>query len=213
MPEPLTINGSAMVGWINASGLAKLEASVDKLEVRIWLLGQYTFRPEDVVSVTRVSWTPLLLWGIRIEHSIASYPRQIIFWQRGNPDALLKRIRDAGFEPKAPASAVPFRRGIALRWQALVIAFIVWSVLLQLPQFFQPAKGFASPALVFPLLALVLLFYVSWRTPRSAALQRLVVGDGRHVGEIRPVLNLLAFISGILFCVFTIIVIVQMLIK
>jgi hypothetical protein len=94
-----------------------------------------------------------------------------------------------------------------------VIAFVVWDGLFQLPSFFSPATGFTSPALVFPLTALVLLFYFSFRTPRSIALQRLIVGDGRNVGEIKPVLNLLAFISGILFCVFAIVTIVQTVIK
>ena len=40
---------------------------------------------------------------------------------------------------------------------------------------------------------------------RIPAFQRLILKPGRHVGEIRPFLNLLLFVGSILFVVFTII--------
>jgi len=34
--------------------------------------------------------------GVRIEHTIAQYPRFVVFWTF-DPDALLRRLQDAGF--------------------------------------------------------------------------------------------------------------------
>jgi hypothetical protein len=191
-----------MLGWVNASGgLAKLTVSSDAIELRVRILGRYTFRPESVVAVERLVWIPLLARGVRIRHCVGNYPQQIIFWSRGNPDALLDRIRAAGFEPKAMPNALPVRRGTAIRWQAILVAFAIWSGLFQMGEHYS-ILGVAPGALGFPLLALALLFAVSFTTPRNQALQRMVISPDRHVGDVRPLLNLLALISGLLLPVF-----------
>ncbi len=188
-----------MVGWVNASGLAKLTASADTVGLRVRILGCYTFRPESVVAVKRLVWIPL--FTSVSESNIASrvIQKQIIFWYFGGPDALLSRIQAVGFVPKAAPSATPIRRGIAIRWQAILVAVVVWNGLFRLGQRYLP---FSPAQLAFPLLALALLFAVSFTAPRNDALQRMIISRGRNVGEIRPLLNLLAFLSGLLFIVF-----------
>ncbi len=197
-----------MVGWVSASGFVKLLVSADKLELRVGFLGRYAFRPEQVVSVTRVSW--MLYRGIRIEHCIPSYPRQIIFWYRANPEALLKRIRESGFEPRAPASAIPIRSGLAIRWQAILIGFAVWT---SLPFIAERLQAFTATAWILLMLNPALLFFFSFWTPRSAALQRMIVSEGRNPGEIKPLLNLFALLSGIGLLVAGIVIIFQTTVK
>jgi len=51
---------------------------------------------------------------------------------------------------------------------------------------------------------LIFAFALSVGTLMSPELQRLVLKPGRSVGEIKPFLRLLAFISGILLIVFSI---------
>jgi hypothetical protein len=80
MTEPFTATGGAMLGWVNASGgLAKLTASADAIDLRVRILGRYTFRPESVVAAERLVWIPLLARGVRIRHCVGNYPQQIVF--------------------------------------------------------------------------------------------------------------------------------------
>jgi hypothetical protein len=97
------------------------------MELRVFILGLFTFRPESVVALKRVVWFPFLAQGVRGQHCVQSYPERIIFWSRGNPDTLLTRIRDSGFEPMASLADMPTRRGLAFRWQTIIVAFIVWN--------------------------------------------------------------------------------------
>jgi hypothetical protein len=50
-----------------------------------------------VSAVTSVSiYYGLFSVGIRIKHTIADYPRFVVFWTR-NPDELLQHLKSAGF--------------------------------------------------------------------------------------------------------------------
>ena len=50
-----------------------------------------------VSAVTSISiYYGLFSVGVRIEHSIADYPRFVVFWTR-KPDDLIQRLRDAGY--------------------------------------------------------------------------------------------------------------------
>jgi hypothetical protein len=62
------------------------------------------------------------------------------------------------------STALPVRRGTANRWQAILVAFAIWSGLFQMGEHYS-ALGFAPGALGFPLLALALLFAVSFTAP------------------------------------------------
>jgi hypothetical protein len=211
MTEPIIATGGAMVGWVNASGgLAKLTVSADAIELRVRILGRYTFKPESIVAVKRLVWIPLLARGIRIQHCIESYPEQIIFWSRGDPGALLDQIQASGFEPKGDAAALPVRRGIAIRWHAIVVSLVVWNGLFQLGERYA-TPGFAPGAIAFPLFALALLFAVAFTTPRNKVLQRMIINRDRNVGEVRPLFNLLTLISGVILAVLgSIVVILQL---
>jgi hypothetical protein len=94
--------GGARVGWLGASRpLATLSAGPDSIRLRIWLLDELTFRPDQVAAITNYSWLPMLgLFpeGIRIEHCVMDYPESIVFYGGGD---MLARIREAGFIPQA----------------------------------------------------------------------------------------------------------------
>lgn len=203
MNEPFEATGGARVGWTNASWpLAKLTATSNSLRVAVRFLGNYSFTPDTVVSITRYTMIPVLGWGIKIQHSIPDYPARFVFWCLGNPDTLLAGIRAAGFQPQAPASAIPLRAGMAFRWQAAVIAILVWNglILLDMTSGRQPVP-IPGP---FSLLSLGLAFAASLATLRVPSFQRLILKPDRSIGEIRPILNLLLIISGFMAVIFTI---------
>jgi len=203
MQQPFTKTGGARIGWLNATWpLAQLAATRDKLTVTAHLLGCYTFNPEQVSSVERYVLIPVLAWGVRVRHCVAEYPQRIIFWSLGNPDELLAGIRDVGFTPSASASAIVPRRGIPVRWSAIITSVVIWNVLFILP-FVGRRQTASAPdwPLLVPLLTVVGL---SLGIPYSPRLQRLILKPGRSVGEIRPFLRFLAFVCGLLFVIFSV---------
>ena len=46
----------------------------DQLELNATLIGRYTFTPAQIIAIEKYTTTPLLGWGIRIKHNVASYP-------------------------------------------------------------------------------------------------------------------------------------------
>ena len=149
-----------------------------------------------------MSMIPVLGWGIRIHHCNADCPKRVIFWYLGNPDTVLRGIRDSGFLPVAPISASPYRRGIAMRWSAIIIAIAAWNALF----FLGAGHTSGVPPHPGPLILAPLLFAfaLSVGTLISPKLQRIILKPGRSVGEIRPFLRLLAFISGLLLVIISI---------
>jgi hypothetical protein len=120
----------------------------------------------------------------------------------GSPNAVLEGIRDSGFLPVASISASPERHGIAMRWSAIVIAVVVWNALFFLGS--GHSNGVPPHPGPFILAPLLFAFALSVGTLMSPKLQRIILKPGRSVGEIRPFLRLLAFISGLLLVIFSI---------
>jgi hypothetical protein len=145
---------------------------------------------------------PVLGWGIRIHHCSANCPKRVIFWCLGSPETILSGIRDSGFLPIASVSASAQPRSIAMRWSAIIIAVILWNALF----FFGFGRDREVPPRPGPLILTPLLFAfaLSVGTLISTKLQRIILKPGRNVGEIRPFLRLLAFVSWLLLIIFSI---------
>ena len=89
-----------------------------------------------------------------------------------------------------------------MRWSAIIAVIIGWNALFML-DFARPGHTPSSPGW-FACVALLLVFAVSVGTLTSTTLQRLILKPDRNVGEIRSFLRLLAFVSGLLFVIFSI---------
>jgi len=161
------------------------------------LFGRYEFAPGDVVAIKRHSRIPVLCWGIQIEHCIPDYPARLIFWTLRNPDSLLAKIGRAGFKPSGNARPISEERGFAIRWQAIVVLFVIWNLLMFLDFHARPEKvpQFGLPTL----LAVAVLLGATVATIRIPAFRELVLKPGRRFGEIRPLLSLLLVVSSALF--------------
>ena len=197
MPQAFTKSGGARIGWVNATWpLAQLSATSERLTIAVRFLGACTFTPQQVSAVERYVMIPLIGWGIRVRHQAPDYPQRVIFWCWQDPDTLLSGIRDAGFVPTAPAANIPARRGMPVRWSAIIAAVVTWNGLFMVPAISHrhiPATGDWTA-----LVPLVVAFCLALGIPKSPALQRLVLKPDRNVGEIRPYLLLLMLICGIL---------------
>ena len=205
MQQPFTKSVGAQIGWINASWpLAQISVSSDRLTITARLLGTYAFTPGQVSAVERYVMIPVLAWGIRVRHHVPDYPQRIIFWSLGSPEAVLGGIRGSGFIPAGLTSTTPVRRGIPVRWSAIIVAIVVWNALFMLP--FAGHDRAASTPDWLVLVPLFAAFALSIGILTSPTLQRLILKPDRSVGEIRPFLRLLAFICGLLSVIFSILV-------
>jgi len=194
MDEPFTKTGGAQFGWVNASWpLAELSATSTRLTIAAKFLGTYSFAPEQVSAIERYVIVPVFAWGIRVRHQLANYPQRIIFWSLGSPETILAGIRNSGFLPTGPQSRFRTARGIPLRWSAVIGLILVWNILFILPHALPlPAARWFY---LLPLLGAVALSLAAFSSP---GLQRIILKPGRAVGEIKPLLSLVAFVSGLL---------------
>jgi hypothetical protein len=183
--------------------MARLTVSAEAIELRAGLLRHYVFVPESVIEIRRYSFLPVVGWGIRIHHSIAECPARVIFWCFGNPDKLLERVRETGFQPRGARLPAPVRQaGFPIRWQAIVTGVAVWDGLFLLDRIAPDRHAAVQPAFFaapFTMLALLLLFAVSAALPRLPALQQFLLKEGRTMEEIRTLrIVLMAVPAGLL---------------
>lgn len=197
--DQLSITGGARVGGVNATWpLAQLSVSDGRLRLKVALIASYDFAPQDVIAFRKYS--VVLSSGVLVVHRRSDYPQQIVFWST-RPDALIERIRAAGFVPSGtpePDGPVQAARGFAMRWQIVVLAAILWNALLApyvLPMMLTPGPPRFGIGMA---LAPGLLFAAVLATKLSPAAQRMVLKEGRSVGEISPMLNLVLPIAGFL---------------
>ena len=124
MPQPTNLIGGASVGEMKLpQPLANLSANYNLLTLNIFLLAKYKFLPQQIVSLEKT-------WGgIRIRHTIAEYPANIVFFTK-NTQFFLDFIKQAGFLPAARVEDFPRRNGSPVYWQIVVLALVLWNIFL-----------------------------------------------------------------------------------
>lgn len=189
--------GGARVGSLHVSWpLASMEVGPASLKVSAF--GSHTFARGEVLSVEPVGRVPLFGLGVRVHHSKNDSPERIEFYVLGSRDELLNEIRAAGFP--VGESARPGKRGIPVRASAIVAGLLIWNGLFLLDMLNWSGRELVGPVVPgpFSLVALALAFAVATLTPRFARLQRLILRDGRHLGEIRGPLLLVQLVTGLM---------------
>lgn len=193
----ISSTGGARIGWVNASWpFATLTATRDQLELNASVIGKYTFSPAQVISIEKYTTIPVLGWGIRIKHNVASYPSHIVFWCFGSPASLIARIGGTGFAPCGSPDSVSANRGIPARWQTLTAIVVLWNLLFMADMHLE--RGQHPTPGAFSFLAVLLMFVGSVAIWRVRWLQCLVLKVGRSPSEIKAWLYLLALVSGIM---------------
>lgn len=194
--------GGARIGWVNASfPLASLSVTADRIEINGFLLGNYSFRPEEVVELKRIG-IPVIYSGLRIVHSISSYPARIEFFPMSSVDGLKDQIEQSGFNPKGRQSAIPPKEGMAFRWPFVALAIIGWNLLFILDGFIflpwrpPPEKILPGP---FVSLALALVFLSALSILKSERFRSLALKPDLSVQEVGAFLRLILLVTGGLF--------------
>lgn len=213
MPAPssaYTVTGGARIGLVNYTWpLAKLIATADRLTVSTTMfglfgMGTYSFSKDQVLSIERYGWIPLIGEGIRINHSVADYPEKIVFWCR--PTSVLAGLTGIGFSSAHASSKKPQRpspRGFPLRWTPLIVLGVIWNLLIGFERVAY-TNGVPSPG-PLSLTALWIVFGVCIATIRLPNVQALFLKPGRKFEEVKPIFLLVATVTGIMAVVFGII--------
>ena len=103
--------------------------------------------------------------------------------------------KGTGFQTTAPLTDIPIRKGIPVKWSAIIISVIIWNILFIIDM--NSSQNESSELGIFSLIAIALLFVtISW-LKYSHSFQKIVMKPGRSINEIRPILHLLQFISGV----------------
>lgn len=195
--KQVSFRGGAQAGWVNNNWpFAKLMA--DREQLRLSGVGTFTFSPSDVAALEPYGSIPLIAMGIRIRHNRPDYPEKVIFWCMGSRERVLDLVADTGFHPKGKmVSERPWE--FPIRWSVLLVVFILWNILFMLDIFRNGIPDFnALPLGPLSCLAFLLLFGVTSAIKVSTRLQNLVMREGHSFGEIKYLLSLTQFVSGLL---------------
>lgn len=200
-----TVTGGARIGFVNYTWpFAKLEASAERLTVRTTLfgMGTYSFSRDQVISIERYGWIPIIGEGIRINHDVADYPEKIIFWCQSA--TVLAGISGVGFSPTHASSEKPAKltpRGFPLRWTPLILLVISWNLLIAYDMLGKkPNAPLPGP---FWLAALWIVFGISFAAFFAPRIQSLLLKPGRRFGEVKPMFGIIATVTGIMAIVFS----------
>lgn len=206
LPTPYTVTGGARIGLVNYTWpFAKLEASAERLTVSATLfgMGKYSFSRDEVISIERYGWIPVIGEGIRINHDVADYPEKIIFWCQ--PASVLAGISGVGFSSTYASSGKPAKlapRGFPLRWTALILLAITWNLLITYEVLGkEPNVPFPGPLW---LAALWIVFEISFAALFLPRVQSILLKPGRRFGEVKPMFLIIATVTGIMAIVFSI---------
>ncbi len=200
--------GGARIGMANATWpLATLTVNAAKLELNASIVGNLTFKPSDVTSITPYVIIPFLGQGIQIHHTIAAYNAKVIFWTMGSPEALIARIAQTGFlnntssTPGAHDAEIAMAQsggGFPMKKPAAITIVVIWNLLF----FAAFAKFFTGIGLEFRiniLIAVALVFLTALLTLINEPFRKLVLKPGRTINDVKTGLFFIMFITGMLF--------------
>lgn len=96
--DELKMRGGGMIGKSSSSWpFATLTVTKDRMELSVTLVGNYSFKKEDIISIEPYGFIPVIGQGIRIHHRVAEYKEKVIFWAYRNPRKVINEIKQTGF--------------------------------------------------------------------------------------------------------------------
>ncbi|MBL7903443.1 MAG: hypothetical protein JNL22_00335 [Bacteroidales bacterium] len=96
--KQLKVVGGLRAGMANATWpFATLKATKDKLVLKAFMIGKFSFSKEDIISIEPYYDIPIIGRGIKINHKVIQYKEKIIFWSFKNPNEIINDIMLLGF--------------------------------------------------------------------------------------------------------------------
>lgn len=216
MTEKFTLTGGARIGMANASfPFADLYVDKDVLKINASIVGNLVFQPKDIISIEAYSSIPIIGNGIKINHRIEKYNSNVIFWTFKNPNTVINEIKKTGFLENTNSEIstedlkilerqnqgeFPIKKPVA------VFFIIAWNLLFlsDIIPFMLQDKKEGLPIGIGVKLALGLVFISSVLALVSEKFRGLILKEGREFDDIKKLIYLTAFITGMLFIQFTV---------
>ncbi|PSM46850.1 hypothetical protein C7Y66_22940 [Chroococcidiopsis sp. CCALA 051] len=194
MPHSANLIGGVSVGEMKLpQPLANLSADYNQLKLNVFLLANYKFYPQQIVSLEKT-------WGgVRIRHTVAEYPANIVFLTQST-QSFFNCIKQAGFLPAARVEEFPRRNGSPIYWQVVVSALVLWNIFLLV------CANYSYLNLSVSTLSLPFWFvlFVSISVQRSRFVQSFFLKPNRHIEEVAPVFRFLALVSSLFAVLFVV---------
>jgi uncharacterized membrane protein (DUF485 family) len=216
MSDKFTLTGGARIGMANASfPFANLYVDKEIMRINASIVGNLVFQPKDIISIKPYTSIPIIGNGIKINHRIANYNSEVIFWTFKNPDSVISEIERTGFLQNINSEISPDdleiiknqNEGAFPMKKSVAIFFIIaWNLLFLsdfLP-FFLQGKTEGSPIGIGMNLAVGLIFASSVLAIISERFQKVILKENRNFNDIKKFAYFIAIISGIIFIVLTI---------
>jgi len=216
----LNLTGGARVGMANATWpLASLKVDKDRLDLNATVVGNLTFRPEDVISIEPYYMIPIIGQGVKINHRIQKYKDKVIFWTLKNPNEVIRQIEQTGFldnsssEISQEDSELIAQRqkqgGFPIKTPFAIAIVVIWNILF-LKDFLSSTSS-DSNGIPFGngvISALGLVFLTCLLTLISKGFRKIILKEGRELQDISKFLYFIMFICG--FMLFTFLMISNM---
>lgn len=182
--------GGAIIGRVRISLPTTLLVSSKGITVKAFSMGAYHFYCYAVTSVEAIGNSK-----IAIHHTLPDYPERILFIS-SNAKQKVRAIKS--FLPhlysQTQLSIPPPRKGWPVRWQ-FILLFLIWWNGTHLIAFQYPSLNEPIP---LPFILVFSTFIGSILLLNSSKLQPLLIPSNRRIGEVKPVLILISYVTGLL---------------
>jgi hypothetical protein len=160
-------------------------------------LERYTLSPDQVLGFREIS------NQIQVDHISPYCSSKLLFSPVNSAAEILADIDSIGFQPSANPQNTVNRAGGALRWQVCAFGILLWNLLFIAPYLFKHF-GWSEPHEIAnrttlglgPLVAILMAFTISVGARYSSIVQKIILKQGRHFGEVAAGFGLMTAIMG-----------------
>ena len=203
--EKFEITGGARIGSSNATWpFATLKVSQGKLELNASIVGNLVFQPKDIISIEPYAKSTFLSKGLKINHLITNYDSEVIFWTFNDPLEVINQISETGFfdNTNSTTDSITIQQqqglgGFPIKKNVAIGIVVVWNLLFLIDFVGTGASGKKTiPIGTGMTIAVALLFLVSVLTLKSKDFSKLILKEGKEIGDIKRFLYFIILISG-----------------
>ena len=201
--DTIEITGGARIGSANATWpFAKLKVDKNMLELNASIIGNLVFRPKDIISI--IQYTSIISNGIKINHKVANYKTDVVFWTTTDPALIINQIKQTGFTQNISNDTTEVDKEIIdkqksgsnpLKKSTVIVYAVLWNVLLIFDFIRFALSGMKGMPLGYGTISVLLIFLLSSiLLLTSKQFRRLILKQGRTVSDVGRFLYMAIFI-------------------
>lgn len=198
--------GGAKIGFARVTWpFAQLKVNKNVLQLNASVIGNLYFRPSDIISIESLSLLSGL--GIKINHRVEKYSTNVMFLTTG-ASALISSIEATGFlqntgalpaDVEAEIEQYQSKGSFPFKWSAAIAFAVIWNLLFLADQMGYFGKKSNMPLGNGARLAIGLAFLFFLAVLIVKPFRRMVLKEGRTIGDVKAFLLFLMLITGIMF--------------